>query len=130
MAKKYFTVDQAERLLPVIKEEIRELKLIQKTFEDTWKLRREVKEGGRHVQTKAGSIFTLECELEFMEIQAQLHMNNIRSTGAVLKGIEPALVDFPSFKNKEEVYLCWREGEEKIAFYHGQQEGFNGRKPL
>ncbi|PTL39526.1 DUF2203 domain-containing protein [Alkalicoccus saliphilus] len=130
MAKKYFTAEQANRLLPLVKEEIQELKQIQKSFEEKWKLHRKLKEGHQNVQTETKSLFTLECELEFMEIQAQLHVNNIQSTGAVLKGIEPALVDFPSFKGREEVYLCWREGEEEISFYHGLQDGYGGRKPL
>jgi hypothetical protein len=30
----------------------------------------------------------------------------------------------------EEVYLCWRLGEDRIRFYHRQDEGFSGRKPI
>ena len=32
--------------------------------------------------------------------------------------------------NNEEVYLCWRLGEERIRFWHRQDEGFAGRKPI
>ena len=32
--------------------------------------------------------------------------------------------------NNEEVYLCWKLGEDRIRFYHRQDEGFAGRKPL
>jgi hypothetical protein len=28
------------------------------------------------------------------------------------------------------VYLCWRLGEERIRFWHRQDEGFSGRKPI
>jgi hypothetical protein len=28
------------------------------------------------------------------------------------------------------VYLCWRLGEDRIRFYHGQDEGFSARKPI
>jgi len=30
----------------------------------------------------------------------------------------------------EVVLLCWRLGEEKIEYWHGQEEGFKGRKPI
>jgi hypothetical protein len=29
-----------------------------------------------------------------------------------------------------EVYLCWRLGEEDVAFWHELQAGFGGRQPL
>ena len=40
------------------------------------------------------------------------------------------LLDFPSRLNNEDVYLCWRLGEDRIRFYHRQDEGFSGRKPI
>ena len=30
----------------------------------------------------------------------------------------------------EVVYLCWQFGEPEVAFWHGVQEGFAGRRPL
>ena len=51
--------------------------------------------------------------------------------GADLKGIEPALVDFPShLENVGDVYLCWKRGEGRITHYHGMDEGFLNRKPI
>ena len=41
-----------------------------------------------------------------------------------------ANLDFPAMINNEEVYLCWRLGEERIRFWHRQDEGFSGRRPL
>jgi hypothetical protein len=40
------------------------------------------------------------------------------------------LVDFPSLRRGEKVYLCWKLGEERIGYWHGIEEGFAGRKPL
>jgi hypothetical protein len=28
------------------------------------------------------------------------------------------------------VHLCWKLGEDRIRFYHRQDEGFTGRKPI
>src|ERR1700681_179975 len=57
-------------------------------------------------------------------------LNRILETGCVIKDLEVGLLDFPSRINDEEVYLCWRLGEDRIRFYHRQDEGFAGRKPL
>jgi predicted ATPase len=43
---------------------------------------------------------------------------------------DDGLLDFPSLREGEEILLCWRLGEDEIAFWHGPEEGFAGRKPL
>jgi hypothetical protein len=57
-------------------------------------------------------------------------VQKIEATGCVLKDLDSGLLDFPAIVNNEEVYLCWRLGEERIRFYHRQDEGFAGRKPI
>ncbi|MGA9884909.1 MAG: DUF2203 domain-containing protein [Candidatus Acidiferrales bacterium] len=57
-------------------------------------------------------------------------VERIHATGCVVKDIEVGLLDFPSRVNGQEVFLCWRLGEDRIRFYHGMDEGFSGRKPI
>jgi hypothetical protein len=57
-------------------------------------------------------------------------LNHILETGCIIKDLDTGLLDFPSRINNEDVYLCWRLGEDRIRFYHRQDEGFAGRKPL
>jgi len=57
-------------------------------------------------------------------------LTHIPETGCIIKDLDTGLLDFPSRINNEDVYLCWRLGEDRIRFYHRQHEGFAGRKPL
>jgi hypothetical protein len=57
-------------------------------------------------------------------------LEKIHATGCVVKDLEVGLLDFPARINGEAVYLCWRLGEDRIRFYHSQDEGFAGRKPI
>lgn len=57
-------------------------------------------------------------------------VERIHATGCVVKDIEVGLLDFPSRINGQEVFLCWRLGEDRIRFYHSVDEGFAGRKPI
>ncbi|MGH9683876.1 MAG: DUF2203 domain-containing protein [Candidatus Acidiferrales bacterium] len=57
-------------------------------------------------------------------------LDRIQATGCVVKDLDVGLLDFPARINDEEVYLCWKLGEDRIRFYHRQDEGFAGRKPL
>jgi len=52
------------------------------------------------------------------------------SRGIVLRDPESGLVDFPSERDGDEIYLCWRLGEPTIAWYHDRTTGYIGRKPL
>jgi hypothetical protein len=55
-------------------------------------------------------------------------LEQIQATGCIVKDLDSGLVDFPSVIQNEEVYLCWRLGEDRIRYYHRQNEGFAGRK--
>jgi len=57
-------------------------------------------------------------------------IEDLEDTGVVIKGIEEGLLDFPSKRYDEEVWLCWKEGESEIKFWHEKDVGFNGRKPI
>jgi hypothetical protein len=57
-------------------------------------------------------------------------ITRIQETGVLIKDLDLGLVDFPSLRKGEEIYLCWKLGEDHIAFWHGIEEGFAGRKPL
>jgi len=57
-------------------------------------------------------------------------LERIHSTGCVVKDLETGLLDFPARLNGESVYYCWKLGEDRIRFYHRQDEGFAGRKPI
>jgi len=57
-------------------------------------------------------------------------LEKIQSTGCVVKDLSVGLLDFPARIDNQDVYLCWKLGEDRIRFYHRQDEGFAGRKPI
>lgn len=57
-------------------------------------------------------------------------VERIEETGCKVKDIDLGLIDFPGRLNGEEVFWCWRLGENHIRFWHRQDEGFTGRKPI
>jgi hypothetical protein len=57
-------------------------------------------------------------------------LEQLADWGIELKDISTGLVDFPALRDGREVYLCWRVGELKVAFWHEIDTGFAGREPL
>jgi hypothetical protein len=49
-------------------------------------------------------------------------LDRILETGCVIKDLDVGLLDFPSIIDNEEVYLCWKLGEDRIRYYHRQDE--------
>ena len=57
-------------------------------------------------------------------------IEDLENTGVSLKGLDEGLLDFPAKRFDEEIWLCWKEGETEIKFWHEKDTGFMGRKPI
>lgn len=57
-------------------------------------------------------------------------VQEIEEVGAHLKDVQLGLVDFPTEREGEIVYLCWQFGESEIGYWHRLDDGFAGRQPL
>ena len=68
----------------------------------------------------------------FSELKAEIVrlINKIESYGCIVKDMDLGLLDFPSERDGEPIYLCWKAGEPTIAHWHGVEETFAHRKPL
>ena len=57
-------------------------------------------------------------------------VRELDALGVQVKDLDEGLVDFPARKGDEDVLLCWRLGEDEVAYWHGLEDGFAGRRPL
>ena len=133
MAERYFTPEEANELLPEVRlaaEELVEHRL-----------------AARAVAAKRAQLVTRiagnggdfdpqeprELEEDFERETAAIAeaVERLEQLGVIVKDADRGLVDFPALRESgEEVLLCWQVGEDEIAYWHGLEEGFAGRKPL
>ena len=73
---------------------------------------------------------TLKQQLNSMITKFYESVEILESTGVVVKSIEQGLLDFPSKRFDEEVWLCWKYPETEVKFWHEKDSGFMGRKPI
>ncbi|MFD0697347.1 DUF2203 domain-containing protein [Paenibacillus sp. GCM10027628] len=131
MSGKFFTVEEANKMLPIIDQELRKIQSLKREFEDKYmELRRRKNEDAEEIGGEKDPFFLMEAELEFLQIEARSLIQGFQLKGVELKDIDTGLVDFPAWIDGEEVLLCWRQGEEAIQYYHSRHEGFAGRKPI
>jgi hypothetical protein len=50
--------------------------------------------------------------------------------GIVLRDIRTGLLDFPALADGRQIWLCWRLGEDAVAWWHEATTGFDGRQPV
>ena len=128
---RYFTLEEATALISRLEELISEMRTAKRELDG---LRQELSEVTR---TAAGNGHLGETDLTDKREQAERLVellntlaSDLNDLGCELKGIEEGLVDFPSLRDGREVYLCWKQGEPQIAFWHELDTGFPGRRPL
>lgn len=61
----------------------------------------------------------------FNEIVEKVHRY-----GCFLKDVDAGLIDFYSVIGGNVVYLCWKLGEKKIAYWHELGKGYTSRQPI
>ncbi|MBM4421786.1 MAG: DUF2203 family protein [Chloroflexi bacterium] len=125
MARRLFTLDEANALLPTLRPMLMEMvearKKIVEAEPDLWPvLEKAMGNGGGK---KAGAV------LPHFEI-IQRNVQTITGLGIEIKDIGAGLIDFPAEREGRVVYLCWRLGEASVAHWHELDAGFAGRQPL
>ncbi len=117
----YFSVEAANRLVPEL----------QARFDVVMARIERIREIVHHLSSLGGAYpGPLRHELIGLYGDMQVQVEAVQKLGGVVKDVEKGLVDFWHLRDGEDVQLCWRHGEAAIAWYHGESEGFAGRKPL
>jgi hypothetical protein len=123
---RYFTVTEANEVLPKVLEKYATL---QKQKPEVQKL-----EAQLNMQMSSsvnlGEYAAIKQQLNAAVTKFYRSVEELENTGVVLKSLEEGLLDFPSKRFNEDVWLCWKEGEKEIKFWHEKDVGFMGRKPL
>ena len=68
-------------------------------------------------------------EFEALVRELERCILELEALGVVVKDVDLGLLDFPGRRRCKDVLLCWHVGEERVAAWHGLEEGFAGRKP-
>jgi len=130
---RYFTVAQAERLLPEVELALREA-ISQKAEHQA--ADHELNDGLQRIRMAGGSrvnpgpFLELRARRDAATAKVQEAFQKIEVLGAQVKDLDIGLIDFLARYHGRDVCLCWKLGEDGIHFWHSLEEGFRGRKPI
>src|SRR5688500_9085797 len=114
---RYFTLEEAERMLPRVEERIREALFIKAEAQRAEQELRATTEriflsGGAMVDRSHVASVKATRESELTRLRETCEQ--IQEFGCLVKDLDIGLLDFPTLYRGQEVYLCWRLGEERI----------------
>ena len=72
----------------------------------------------------------LRLRMQGLIDQMQAGVTRLVERDITLREIETGLIVFPALVTGRQVWLCWRLGEEDIAWWHELGDGFRGRAAL
>lgn len=121
-----FTVDKANTILPKVKKRFDEILCCKNNVMD--------------IQEELQNLSDSHCSFEkFIKKKQELNhavtalynmIQELEDMGIMIKSVDEGLLDFPSIRYDEEIWLCWKFGENQVKFWHRKEEGFMGRKPI
>ena len=122
-----FTVEEANALLPSVKEILQK---IQRSRKRLAPFRSEAQLAAQQAEHGGGG---MENGVRYANLVTDfsLAMSEMEALGVQIKDFDRGLVDFPSLRDGRVVLLCWQLGEgDKLEWWHDMESGFAGRTRL
>jgi hypothetical protein len=130
---RFFTLAQAELLLPDVERVLREMIALKQEYQES---ELKIRKATQRIVSLGGSLvdrrqFAADrSRRDSAEAALKDAISRVHEFGCQVKDLDMGLIDFPTRYRGREVLLCWKLGESGIRFWHGLEEGFRGRKPV
>jgi hypothetical protein len=130
---RYFTLAEAQSLVPQVEKQVRRAVSLKAALEEA---QSEIEGESERVRLTGGALVDRNklrdtiARRDAAAIQLRDTLTALQERGCLVKDLDLGLLDFPTRLRGEEVYLCWKLGEPAIAFWHGVDDGYRGRKPI
>jgi hypothetical protein len=127
---KLFTVDEANRTLPLVR------RVVQDLLDEYPRWRQAVSQfevltgGARADWGETKDLIAARDAVTEHATRINGYLQELEAVGCVFKGFDAGLVDFYSVREDRVVFLCWRLGEDRVTYWHDLDAGFAGRQPI
>jgi hypothetical protein len=128
---KLFTVDQAEKALPLVKRIVADIVQRVQEREERVIARQKLPDHPTPGSSNEEKAFALERDILQYEEDVRRFQSELEEIGVELKDYRIGLIDFFSRYDGKIVYLCWKLDEgPALAWWHDLNGGFRGRQPI
>jgi hypothetical protein len=128
--KKFFTVDEANATLPLLRAILRDVTALAHELRERDQRRLRLESSGGSGAAFEEEVQKIYDELERDQDRLREYVEELKALNVELKDFFTGLVDFPCWLDGREVYLCWKLDEPAVSHWHEIDGGFAGRQKL
>ncbi len=131
MVRKYFTIDEAEAIIPSVTRlltEAQDLKEKLECYESVVLKRRIMTDGS--VAGAAIESEILDSDLQRLKEAFYAKIEAMENIGCIIRSLDEGIIDFYARFQGEDVFLSWQQGERKIRYWHRADEPVTDRKRI
>ena len=125
-----FTLEEAERTLPLLRRILTDLKAEYRTWQDALADYELLSAGARAQDGETEDLFAARRAVTDSADRISGYLGEIEAIGCLFKGFDAGLVDFYTLRDDRLVFLCWRVDEDHITHWHDLEAGYAGRQPV
>ncbi len=125
--KKYFTIQEAESLLPKIGKILSRAIKLNKALELLESIEIEVYDDNYE---DLGKVTKANKQFHRLSYEFYDNVEKLEGMGCIVKDLELGIIDFYCRFENRDTFLCWKLGENGIRFWHEMDVGYMGRKPI
>jgi hypothetical protein len=125
-----FSVAMANRALPLVRRIVADIVQEYPRWRDLvarWEL---LSAGTRPEWGESVDMQRVQREVDTYAERIESYKRELEQIGCQLKDFEMGLVDFIGMYEGRPVCLCWKHGEESVAYWHEMDAGYQGRQPI
>ncbi|MSR06157.1 MAG: DUF2203 family protein [Gemmatimonadetes bacterium] len=127
---KYFTVDQANKTLPLVRRVVSDIVDEHRRWKDFVFRYELLAASSKAEEGESADQVTMREMVDQSARKITAYQAELTGIGCVFKGFEDGLVDFHHQMDGRDVLLCWRLGEDKVEHWHEVEDGFAGRQVI
>ena len=128
-ATRTFTVDQANKMLPLVRRIVRDIVDTHRAWSSAVKAYENAATWTR-ADSQATQLAPLEKDVHRLAAEIEGYLSELRELGVDFKGFDQGLVDFPGERDGRVVCLCWKLDEDEVRYWHEVTDGYAGRQLL
>ena len=130
MKGKIFTVDEANRMLPLVARIADDIVRSYGEVNIALTAYEEEKARCAHNSSRDNELRRRDADVGVVLEHFQGLIHEIEALGGTVKDYEQGFIDFYGDVSGEIVYLCWSRGETAISHWHRLEEGYAKRREL
>ena len=130
MSRKYFTLAEANRTLPLVKRVVADITALYPKWRELVYRYEYAAAQARPEWGESTEQLELRGDIEAVARNINQYLEELEQVGCVFKGFEQGLVDFYGKLDGRDVFWCWKVGEDRIEHWHDLEAGYAGRQPV